>query len=214
MERRGQIRATTQVGHVKEVPTHPITFEEFLDWCDSETRAEWVNGEVVLMSPASSPHQRIGSFLETVLRLYVERHRLGEIIRAPFLMHLKGPKSAREPDLLFIAWERAALVKHTYLDGPADVAVEIVSPESIKRDREQKMREYERAGVREYWLVDPLEQTAEFYEPGHDGLYRSVPLDAGVFRSRAINGFYLRVEWLWQLPELRTVDVLRELGLV
>ena len=198
---------------MKEVPTHPITFEEFLDWCDSETRAEWVNGKVVLMSPGSRPHQDIGSFLDTILKLYVEKHHLGVIIHA-FLMHLSAPKCAREPDVLFVARERAALFRHTYLDGPADVAVEIVSPDSIERDHEQKVREYERAGVREYWLIDPMNQTTEFYEPDRHGRYRPMPVEAGVFRSRVIDGFYLRIEWLWQLPELRTIDVLRELRLV
>jgi Uma2 family endonuclease len=198
---------------VKPLPTGPISFEEFLDWCDEDTRAEWVKGRVVLMSPASGPHQRIGSFLEVLLHLYVQKHGLGEIWRAPFRMKLASIPSAREPDLLFIAQRRWILVEHTYVDGPADLAVEIISPESVDRDRVEKFQEYQAVGIREYWLIDPEKQKAEFYSLRKNGKYTLVPLaEDGKFHSTVISGFSLRVEWLWQTPLLRTEDVLRELG--
>ncbi len=192
-------------------PPKGLTFEEFLEWCDSETRAEWVNGEIVLMSPASSRHQRIGSFLEAVLRPYAEARSLGEVFRAPFLMRLAQVPSGREPDLFLVATERLDLVKQTYLDGPADLAVEIVSPESASRDRGKKFVEYELAGVREYWLLDPDRQIAEFYQLGDNGRYQLAVVADGVYHSRIVTGFFLRVDWLWQTPLPKTVDVLREL---
>ena len=51
-------------------PEGKITFEEFLDWCDEDTWAEWVDGEVIMVSPESFEHQDLGSLLETVLRIY------------------------------------------------------------------------------------------------------------------------------------------------
>jgi Uma2 family endonuclease len=195
-------------------PEGKITFEEFLDWCDEDTWAEWVDGEVFMVSPASFEHQDLGSLLEAVLRIYIEARDLGKLLRAPFVMRLPTRPSGREPDLIFVQRHRLDLLKHTFLDGPADGVIEIISPESLRRDRGDKFAEYERAGVKEYWLLDPDRRSAEFYELGADGLYHLPPLIDGVFRSQVISGFWLRVDWLWQRPLPLTLDLLRELGAV
>jgi len=195
-------------------PQGKVTFEEFLDWCDEDTWAEWVDGEVIMTSPASMQHQDIGSLLETVLRIYVETRELGKVMRAPFVMRLPELARGREPDLLFIQRERLHLLRNTYLDGPADAAVEIISPESIGRDRGDKFVEYERAGIKEYWLIDPDRQSAEFYELGSDGRYHPASLEEGSYRSQVIPGFWLRVEWLWQTPLPPALEILRVLKVV
>lgn len=64
----------------------------------------------------------------------------------------------REPDLLFLARENLDRLKAPYLEGPADLAVEIVSSESRLRDRGEKLAEYEAGGVREDWILDPGQQ--------------------------------------------------------
>lgn len=93
------------------------------------------------------------------------------------------------------------------------MAVEIISPESVDRDRVEKFEEYQAVGIREYWLIDPQRQKAEFYALRKNGRYAIVPLDKdGKFHSTVISGFFLRVEWLWQTPFLQTEDVLREIG--
>lgn len=81
-------------------------------------------------------------------------------------------KQGREPDLLFVAQEHLDRLQETYLDGPANLVVEVVSPESLARDRGAKFVEYEAGGVPEYWLLDPLRRWAEFYCLGEDGRYR------------------------------------------
>ncbi len=182
-------------------PPTPISFEEFLAWADEDTLAEWVDGELRIMSPASADHQRVRDFLLTLLRLFVEAHRLGEVFSAPFLMRLPTRPSGREPDLLFVASSHANRLRETHLDGPADLVVEIVSPESEARDRGEKLVEYEAAGIPEYWLIDPLRQDAVFYRRGDDGRYRPVPIDPdGVYQSAVLPGFRLRIAWLWQRP--------------
>jgi len=188
-----------------------MTYEEFLAWADEDTLAEWVDGEIVMTSPASRQHQAIGSFLEKVMGIYVEHQDLGMVLRAPFQMRLAH--SGREPDLIFVATANLHRLQATHLDGPADLVVEIVSPESVGRDRGDKFYEYETGGVREYWLLDPDRRWAEFYRLGEDPLYQvAFSGREGVYRSEALSGFWLRVEWLWQPPLI--LDVLRELRLL
>ena len=91
--------------------------------------------------------------------------------------------------------------------------VEIISPESDERDRGEKFIEYEAAGVREYWLIDPLREEAMFYQLTSQGRYRLVvPSPEGVYHSAVIAGLWLRVEWLWQRPPV--LRVLKELGVL
>jgi len=187
------------------------TYDEFLAWADEDTHAEWVDGEVIMSSPVGDRHQDICGFLASVLRAFVEARRLGIVRSGPFQMRLTY--SGREPDLLFLANEHLERRKETYLDGPADLVVEILSPESAARDRGEKFYEYEEAGIPEYWLIDPLREEAEFYQLDNRGRYRLISTDAeGVYRSKAIPGFWLRAAWLWQPPAV--LDALRELGLL
>jgi Uma2 family endonuclease len=196
-------------------PPGPVTFEEFMDWCDEDTHAEWVDGEIIMMSPASDHHQDLSGFLITVMRFYTEAQQLGWIRSAPFIMRTSVHPSGREPDILFVAKERMQLVQPTFLDGPADLIIEIVSPESIGRDRGEKFVEYEAAGVAEYWLIDPLRQQAEFYQLNDQGLYRAAALDAdGIYHSHVLTGFWLRADWLWKKPLPPVLSVLKELKIL
>lgn len=102
-----------------------------------------------------------------------------------------------------------------YLDCPADLVVEIISQESIERDRGTKFVEYEAAGIPEYWLIDPLRNWAEFYQLDENGCY--IPAFAGrqgIYESPMLPGFCLRVDWLWQMPLPPVLDVLREMRLI
>ena len=194
-----------------ETTAHKMTYDEFLEWCDEDTLAEWVDGEVVMTSPASNRHQDLVRFLTSVLSIYVETHDLGVIRPAPFQMKLQH---GREPDLLFVAQGHLGRLKETYLDGPADLAVEIISPESMARDRGDKFYEYAQGGVPEYWLIDPQVRWVEFYRLAGAHYRPAFSGDEGVYHSEALDGFWLRVEWLWQEPLPKTLDVVRELGLL
>jgi len=190
---------------------HRMSYEEFLAWADEDTLAEWVNGEVVKYTPASLAHQRILTFLAQVMGAYVESKELGLVIPAPFQMKLS--KSGREPDLMFVAVEHLDRLRETHLEGPADLVVEILSPESMARDRGEKFYEYAEAGIPEYWLIDPEGEQAEFYVLGRPGRYRlEMAGSEGIYRSSVIPSFWLKIEWLWKTP--RVLDALRELGVL
>jgi Uma2 family endonuclease len=192
-----------------------MTYEEFLAWADEDTWAEWVNGEVIILTSASDQHQNLADFLTALLRFFVEAHQLGVVRSAPFQMKTAPDLPGREPDLLFIARAHLDRLKRVYLDGPADLVVEITSPESRARDRGAKFYEYEQGGVREYWVLDPLRRQAECYTLGADGIYRPIAVDSdGILRSTVLEGLWLRVEWLWQEPLPSLLSVLKAWGLV
>lgn len=197
-------------------PPGRMTFEEFLKWGDEDTWAEWVDGEVVILTPAATKHQKIAGFLQEFLGNFVKLRRLGTVLSAPFLVKLPPPLArGREPDLIFIAENRLYNLKPTYFEGAPDLVVEITSPESFARDRGEKYVEYEAAGVKEYWLIDPDRRQAEFYRLGEDGRYRLFTADAeGIYCSEAIPGLWLRVAWLWQDPPPAGVEALKELGAI
>ena len=200
-----------QLLEVLLAPAEPrkMTYEEFLAWADEDTLAEWVDGEVVMYSPANDRHQDISGFLESVLRSFVEVRQLGIVRSAPFQMKLA--QSGREPDLLFVAQANLGRLKETCLDGPADLVVEIVSSESAGRDRGEKFYEYARGGVPEYWLIDPQTEWAEFYrlEEGHYRLVFSGK--EGQYHALVLPDFWLRVEWLWQEPLPSPIRTLAEI---
>ena len=204
-----------QAAGVKETVSPPkerMSYEEFLEWCDEDTWAEWVDGEVIVLSPANDRHQDLSDWLAFILRAFAETHDLGVVRSAPFQMKLER---GREPDILFVAREHLDRLLESRLDGPADVVVEITSPDSLLRDRGEKLAEYELGGVREYWLIDPERERADFYRLDAEGYYERAPVDAeGVYHSEAVPGFRLRVEWLWQEPLPKVLDVVREMELI
>lgn len=189
-----------------------VTFEEFLTLTNGVKKAEWIEGEIVYMAAASVRHELLFKFLLTILNLYTQKNDLGLILGSDIPMKLDPQRRGREPDILFLAKARLSLLQPTYLDGPADVAIEIISPESYERDTRDKFAEYEAAGTPEYWLFDPQRQTAGFYRLNENGQYLLADMPGGVFRSASIAGFWLRVEWLWNLPA--ELDVLRELEVI
>jgi Uma2 family endonuclease len=100
------------------------------------------------------------------------------------------------------------------LQGPADLVIEIVSRDSNKRDKKDKYREYEQGGVREYWIIDPIRQTADFSLLGVNHQYRRIAEDSeGVIRSVILPGVWLKVGWLWQNPLPGIATVLKQWGI-
>lgn len=192
-----------------QAPAKKMRVDEFLQWLDEDTHAEWVAGEVLLMSPVSFEHQDIARFLLRMLSEFVDTKGGGVVCYAPFQMRLAN--SSRSPDILFVSNANLVRLKETYLDGAADLVVEVISPESRARDRGEKFYEYEEAGVREYWLIDPGRKQAEFYQMAEDGVYRTVLMASqGVYYSKVLEGLWLLVEWLWQQPKPLIVDILRQ----
>jgi len=193
-------------------PNRLLTEEEFVAWCDEETRAEWVDGEVVMMSPVNRDHSDLVTFLVAVARSFVDHHDLGRVFGPEFQVRLDA-KTRRTPDLLFVSRARESIILPTHVAGAPDLIMEVVSPESEARDWREKFLEYQSAGVREYWVMDRYSEHVEAYLLA-DGRYRRLAPDSGAIKSVVIPGFFLRLDWLWSIPSPKIPGVLRELGVI
>jgi Uma2 family endonuclease len=198
----------------RPVPSTSMPYEQFLEWLTDDTHAEWVDGRVLPMSPITGLHDQLVAFLRALTQLFLDAHPVGELRGDPFQMKTGPDLPGRAPDVIFIANEHMARLHRTFLEGPADIAVEVISQESIHRDREVKIGEYQQGGVREYWLIDPENRRAEFFQLTADGSYQSMPVAEGVFRSQVLAGFWLKVDWLWQKPLPGLLSIAREWGLI
>lgn len=186
--------------------------EEFDRRPGSDLREEYVHGEVITLAPETLDSEQIRWFLGDLMRWCARAHG-GEVVGPSYLVRLrKGLR--RIPELLYVAPARMNLMEETYLDGPPDLAVEIVSAESVDRDWRDKFLEYQEAGVREYAVADPLYRRFVLYGRAADGRFQEQEPVDGWLTSEVLPGLRLRPEWLWQRPLPDLADTLRELGLL
>jgi Uma2 family endonuclease len=189
-----------------------ISFEDFLATIDEDTLLEWVDGEVLAVNPPAKDHIQVTNFLVRALGEYVDQKGIGGVVlHTPLQMKLAS--SSRQPDLVYLREENLDRWKEHFVEGPADLAIEVISPESRARDRAEKFREYQRGGVREYWLIDPRQRTAEGYRLSQDGAYERISAgDPPRLRSEVIPGLWIDPAWLWA-PRPSVRAALAEWGL-
>lgn len=116
---------------------------------------EFSDGFVEVLPMPTLSHQLIMAFLYRALLDHVNHYDLGTVLFAPYRIRLRRNKY-REPDVIFLARERADRIGETYAEG-ADLVMEVVSEDDPARDLETKRAEYAEAGIPEYWIIDPRE---------------------------------------------------------
>ena len=176
----------------------PMTYEAWLAWSSESRLSEWVDGEAIEFVPPTIRHQDVTMFLITLLRLVVGLRGLGTVLGSPVEVRL-SPRSSREPDIVFVANDRLDRIGRLRIEGGPDLVVEVVSDDSVQRDRVVKRDEYARAGVREYWIVDcrPGKEREEFLRLDDAGRFVEMELDErGRFHSSVMPGFWLDPAWL------------------
>jgi len=183
-----------------------MTYEEFRQWAGEDTCAEWVDGEVILPTPPKRQHQGIVYFLTTLFGLYVELTGQGEVIAAPFETFLPSRPASREPDIIVVLGENLQRLSEERFTGAPDLVVEVVSEDSVRRDRMEKFLEYEREGVREYWLIDsrPAHAGVEVFTLEQGSFVPLVPNEEDWLESRVLPGFRVRERWFTEetLPDV------------
>lgn len=176
-------------------PSGKWTYEDYRRLPEDGIIYEIIEGELH-MAPAPIPvHQENKGNLFAELRNYAKQHDAGKAYDAPIDVVLPGIAEPVQPDVLFIAKERLHIVKPTRIEGAPDLIVEVLTPSNAHIDRGKKFRAYARAGVREYWLIDPHARTIELFVL-RDGAYHLLGnyADGAAVRSAVLPGFEVKVD--------------------
>ena len=160
-------------------PAHPgvkLTYDDFVLFPDDGKRHELIGGEHYVTPSPNIRHQQISADILGLIWMYLEAHPIGRIFHAP-LDVVFSEFDVVEPDLLYVSNERAAeVVTPQHIRGTPNIVIEIASPGTRKRDEKIKRRLYERAGVSEYWIVDPETDVVRLYRRTAAGFDRAIEL--------------------------------------
>ena len=153
-------------------PGVKLTYDDFLLFPEDGKRHELIDGEHYVTASPNLKHQLIVGQLHLVIGSWLEFHPVGRIILAPFDV-IFSDLDVVEPDLLFVAEDRAGGVLTSQgVRGAPDLVVEVASKSTRARDETLKRRLYERFGVAEYWVVDPVIDVVRVYRRGGPGFLR------------------------------------------
>jgi len=164
---------------------------------DEDFRCEYIDGVLVVHSPASPVHELLLMFVNGLFTDYVLTRRLGLMFGSNTMMHIGGRRFC--PDLSFLANNHADRVGEQGIEGAMDLVVEVLSRSTRRYDLYEKRPAYQEAGVPEIWMIDP--ERREFHvDFATEHGYESATLVAGRLESRVIDGFVLNVDWFWSDP--------------
>lgn len=192
-----------------EVLKKRLTYQEFkqLEFDDNDSYwYELINGELVKKQSPTFEHQSISGEIEFLLMAFVKKNNSGKVLHAPLDVVLDDG-NAYHPDIFFIRKERFFIFheKEKIIIGAPDLVVEILSKSTASDDRGDKKDNYEKYGVREYWLVDYQKKSIEVYNLKEER-YRLTNYveSAGILRSEVLEGFELDIETLFKEAGLGT----------
>ena len=182
-----------------------FTQQEFFEWLQRRPASdvnhyELIRGRIVMSPPAGWPHGSLGSRINARLFGVVEAHGLGVVQDCSAGYDLPSGDTL-EPDVSFISKQRFAAgpapVRGRFLGIVPDLAVEILSKSTARRDRDEKKAIYEQCGVAEYWIVDPDRRVVTLYRLDGDRYAAGEQIRTGRIPSQVLPQLDLPVEDLF-----------------
>ncbi len=164
----------------------------FIDTVLECEKAEFINGEKIVPSPAKLKHTATVGNLLRLISTYVMVHDLGWVGFEKVMVSLT--RNDYEPDICFFNAATASGFRPDQMRFPApDFAVEVLSASTAANDRGVKFDDYAAHGVTEYWIIDPDTETVEQYRLANDGYELAIKAQTGELRSFAVPGFVIPV---------------------
>ncbi len=189
-----------------------ISADEYLEKY-ADQHYEWIDGEIIEMAPVEEIHNSLTGYLYMLILGYLEMNPIGIVRFDPFVMRLDTSRSYRQPDLQIILGDNLKNLTPTAMIGAADICIEVVSPASVESDYAIKFEEYEKGGVKEYWIIDPKRRTVNFHRLNAEGVYEAFTADGNHnYSTPLLPQFVLHTPILWRekLPAtLETGDIVR-----
>jgi Uma2 family endonuclease len=186
----------------------PFTFDDYCSLVADGQKADLIDGVIHMASPDNTDAAELFVWLIRLIADFVDVNDLGKVYGSRVSFKLDD-KNSPEPDIAVVLTEHLDRVERGHVRGPADLAIEIVSPESVERDYEKKRKLYEKFAIPEYWIIDEELQQVTLLRLGADG-YKETRPRKGVLISRVLPGFWLRPAWLWQ-PRPKKTQALAEI---
>jgi Uma2 family endonuclease len=173
-------------------------------------KADLIDGVIYLASPDNTDAGGLFTWLSALLHLVVEAQDAGNVYGSRVAFRI-NKRNSPEPDIGFVKKQRLHLVRRGFVRGAPNLAIEIVSTESVERDYKKKRKLYQKAGVSEYWIIDPDLRTVLLLRLDGGKRYREVRPKNRMLHSRVIPGFWLRVEWLWSESRPKVSESLQQI---
>jgi len=153
-----------------------------------------IGGELI-MTPAPIPyHQIVKNNIQFEMSVFVRDKNLGIVLDAPIDVYLSATETY-QPDIIFISKERLNIIGEKKIEGAPDIVIEILSPSTAYYDLRHKKRVYEKSGVKEYWIVDPMEKSLELFENlNNEFKLFSKAQNKGLVKSKLLEGFSVETE--------------------
>lgn len=165
-----------------------------------EHKWEFIQGEVIMHSPALNRHLMAAQHLYNLLNAHTATYRCGKVRIEKAMTTF--PRNDFEPDVTFFGLAKAALINPDTLRFPIpDLIVEVLSPSTEARDRGIKFQDYQLHGVGEYWIIDPVAETVELYRLTDDGYPPTSAQKDGLLSSDVVPGFEVPVRAIFDEAE-------------
>lgn len=179
-----------------------LTYEDYVLFPADGKRHEIIEGEHCVTAAPFIRHQWMSVELSAEFRNYLKAHPLGLSLHAPVDVIL-SPHDVYQPDLVFVSRERSNIVTDKNIEGAPDLVVEILSESTRRLDEGPKLRNYDRYGVREYWMVNLHWRSVVLYRRTEQGLVRIAELHAkagDVLTTPLLPGLEIDLSALFVLP--------------
>ncbi len=138
------------------------TYADYLKLPNDGIRYEIINGELYMSPAPTVGHQRTLRELLFALMSFLKKKPLGEVFPAPTDVILSDI-NVLQPDIVLILREKYDILTRENIQGAPDLVIEVLSRGTRRRDRNQKLRQYEKFGVQEYWMAEEESKTVEVW---------------------------------------------------
>ena len=203
-------QATREILRALEPPFLPrhyaATPEDYEAIADEDLKCEYLDGELIVHSPASIEHEDLTPFLLSLLREFATSRGLGRAYGSNAVMQLGVKRFSPDVSVLLTRNQERRQGGRVY--GPMDVVVEVISPNTRTYDHQTKVPAYREARVPEIWLVDAERRQFEAHAR-HGEDYRTQILATGPWASVALAGLVVDVDWFWRDPRPSVAECLR-----
>ena len=171
-----------------------LTYDDYAQIPEDGCQHEIIDGEHYVNPAPSTYHQAVSRRLQFLLYTQIELTKRGVVINAPYDVQLSA-HDILQPDLVVVRNDRQHVITPSRIQGTPDLVVEILSHSTESRDRKLKRSRYQTAGVPEYWIVDPFEQTIEQLVL-KEGVYEPLA-SSDVLQLTILENVTVRLEDVW-----------------